>query len=458
MPAIRSSFLAVVFGLSSIALGGLSLYLLLNWPDPPLKTGGSGGSEGLKPGVYVSGEELGRWRPFRDAQAVAADAAQEEKIRQLEKIGYLGGNVEAGGSTGITVSDDRAWSGLNFYTSGHGPEAVLMDMDGNELHRWRCEFDDLVPHFPEAEPDSKNLSRPDEDREFWRRAALYPDGHILAIFEGSALLKLNKDSKIIWALPNRAHHDLTVQEDGSIYVLTRTAMIDPQINESAPVLKDFVVHLSPEGEKLAEYSLWEAVKNSAHSMLLVDAHREGDVFHTNTLEVLDGRHVDRSPFFKKGNILLSFLELNAIAILDPEVDEIVWSMKGMWWGQHQPTLIENGNMLIFDNWGGKTGNQKYSRVIEFDPLTQEIEWIYAGSPDVPFYSLTCGSNQRLRNGNTLITETDNGRVFELTPDNRIVWEFINPARAGEEGNLIASVFELIRYDREYVNFLDAGTP
>ena len=34
--------------------------------------------------------------------------------------------------------------------------------------------------------------------------------------------------------------------------------------------------------------------------------------------------------------------------------------------------------------------------------------------------------QRLPNGNTLITEGSDGRVFEVTPDHKIVWEFISP--------------------------------
>ena len=34
--------------------------------------------------------------------------------------------------------------------------------------------------------------------------------------------------------------------------------------------------------------------------------------------------------------------------------------------------------------------------------------------------------QRLPNGNTLITEGSDGRVFEVTPEHEIVWEFISP--------------------------------
>ena len=34
--------------------------------------------------------------------------------------------------------------------------------------------------------------------------------------------------------------------------------------------------------------------------------------------------------------------------------------------------------------------------------------------------------QRLPNGNTLITESDRGYVFEVTPEQETVWRFANP--------------------------------
>jgi hypothetical protein len=50
----------------------------------------------------------------------------------------------------------------------------------------------------------------------------------------------------------------------------------------------------------------------------------------------------------------------------------------------------------------------------------------------------------LPNGNTLITESDRGRAFEITRSGRVVWEYYNPARAGERKELIATLFEVVR--------------
>ena len=47
-------------------------------------------------------------------------------------------------------------------------------------------------------------------------------------------------------------------------------------------------------------------------------------------------------------------------------------------------------------------------------------------PKDDFFSKSRGSVQRLPNGNTLITESDKGYVFEVTPKKEIVWRFANP--------------------------------
>jgi hypothetical protein len=115
--------------------------------------------------------------------------------------------------------------------------------------------------------------------------------------------------------------------------------------------------------------------------------------------------------------------IDLIGVVDIENNELVWS-----WGagkldkQHHPTLLENGNVLIFDN----RPIDQASRVFELNPLFKAIEWEYKAEPPGDFYSPFRGGNQRLSNGNTLITESDRGRVFEVTPGGQIVWEFYNP--------------------------------
>jgi hypothetical protein len=71
-----------------------------------------------------------------------------------------------------------------------------------------------------------------------------------------------------------------------------------------------------------------------------------------------------------------------------------------------------------------------SRILEIDPVKNQIVWQYTGGdsgrPVWSFYSSFVSSAQRLPNGNTLIDEGMDGPFFQITPDGDIVWEYVLP--------------------------------
>ena len=79
--------------------------------------------------------------------------------------------------------------------------------------------------------------------------------------------------------------------------------------------------------------------------------------------------------------------------------------------------------LIYDN-RGDIKNGGTTRIIEFNPHSMEILWEYPGDSDERLFSSIYGSQQRLSNGNTLISESNNGRILEVTRDGDIVWEYL----------------------------------
>ena len=406
-------------------------------------TVGSAGAAG--PGSGPDGEPgpYGRWRLARGGgEQPYLTEQQRQEIDRLRSIGYLTGSRAAPSTSGVTVHDRvLAYQGLNFFSSGHHSGAALTDMEGNVIHEWELRFIDAWPDKVE-DADTENA-------QYWRGVHLFPNGDVLAIFEGLGMVRLDKDSNIIWKRFGGEHHDLHVQDDGRIYVLTRKAHVVRRINSQTPILEDFITVLDSRGNELRSLSLLEAFEKSRFSnvMKVHGMRRRGDLYHTNAIELLDGRHADKGPQFRKGNVLVSLRLLSLIAIVDMDLGEVVWVMSGMWLMQHDPTLLPTGNILLFDNKGH--GRAHKSKVIEFDPLTQETVWMYAGNDENPFYTQMCGATRRLPNGNTLITESDYGRAFEVTPGGKIVWEYINPERAGERNELIATLFEMIRLPADF---------
>jgi hypothetical protein len=372
-----------------------------------------------------------------NAHAPPASQPSEEEAEKLAAIGYVDGIHLATQTEGVVVYERAlAQPGLNYYTSGHAPEGVLMESSGKVLHTWKLPF---AQAFPKRTKANKHLGA-----RYWRRIHLFENGDLLAIYEGLGLIKLDKNSKLLWAYGGNAHHDIDVQFDGEIYVLTRQPRVVAGLNIGQPVWEDFITILDSSGKEKQNISILKALQSSIYSAALGRDRSipAGDIFHTNRLEVLDGSHESRMPFLKKGNILISICFLDMIAVLDPGSETIVWALSKMWGKQHEPVFLENGNLLVFDNSGvwGK------SRVLEIDPLTHQLIWVFE---DQGFFSEILGSSQRLPNGNTLITDSDDGRAFEITSKKRKVWEFFNPNRAGSNKEFVAVIPEMVRLQPDF---------
>jgi len=393
---------------------------------------------------------VGRWTRVRSgASADELTSDQRRQIRRLESLGYVGGSKLAPTMKSVVVHDpQRAHPGLNLFTSGHAPEALLMDMDGQVLHHWALSY-------WETWPDSE-VDRSDRDTQFWRRARVLPNGDLVAVFGGGlGILKLDRHSNLLWARQNNAHHDLELLPDGDILVLAREANLVPQVHPSDPILEDFILRLGPDGQEKIRVSLLDCFVNSeGHGQIWnKNWKRSGDIFHTNSLELLDGRIADRVPEFAAGRVLISIRRLNTVAVVDLEQVEVVWAFRARFKAQHDATILPDGNLMLFNN----AFQPGASSVNIYDLTTGRRVWRFNGTEERPFYSKSCGTSQMLPNGNVLITESDNGRAFEIDADGVTVWEFYNPYRAGDDQEFIATIFEMLRLPLDFpVDWADAS--
>lgn len=436
---------------------GLMLVLLLTGcgdppsvpePDSPLQAAADtevgGATRGRRARIQqrrrsTAGAGAGERRAQQRPQGArrAEPGGEADLIAQLEAIGYMDGVESFTGVTNVTIHEqDQAWQGLNLYTSSGIPEAVLMDMNGQELHRWRAPLDQVFPDRPVSE---------EEGNSGWRRATLLENGHLLVIFPGFGIARIDKNSRIVWATFDRAHHDMHLTDDGKIYTLTRTAHMVPRIDKDRPILEDYVDVLDTDGNTLRSVSVLEAFEKYAGYEAIWEARTKkiDDIYHTNGIWLLDDAAEARNPAFKAGRVLLSMRHLEAIAVMDLELGEVVWAATGSFKRQHDPRILDNGHLMLFDN----QGDDAHSNVIVFDPKDMSEVWRYPDRAKSDFQSRTCGLAQPLPNGNTLILESNAGRAFEITPEKDIVWEYMNPHTAPkpkEDGDLVATLFEFQR--------------
>ena len=352
------------------------------------------------------------------------------ELANLRSLPYLSSAPDPHGQqSGILTHDKtRAFDGYTLYGPRTQPSASLMEMDGTVVWTWQ-------------QP---------EESDGWQHIQLLPDGGLLVIVKENYVQRLDLNSNVLWRHKTNAHHDLWIKDD-TVWVLDQDIRLAPTIHRSLSTVVDKITLLAlNDGRKLGEIDLLEMLLASPYQFLLPAVSNESfpqnallDILHTNHVEVFDGALAGRSEIFRDGNVLVSIRNINTIAIFDPKTLTIEWL-----WGpsnltfQHHPTLLANGNLLIFDN------GLERSRALELDPLTQTIVWEYE---DAKFFSKLRGSVQRLPNGNTLITESDTGHVFEVTRGGERVWEFANPA-IDEHGNR-AAVWRATRFARAEISFL-----
>ncbi|HXM80082.1 MAG TPA: arylsulfotransferase family protein, partial [Thermoanaerobaculia bacterium] len=329
---------------------------------------------------------------FRPGRPDPADAARSrEAIDGLARLPYLQGYRARTEGAAVRIHDRAGFQdGLNLYTSGHAPVATLMDMEGRVVRRWTVDPSKAFPGLV-LEGDDRERDR------FLRVAHLLPDGGVLALVDQIGLVRLDADARVLWATRARLHHDFVLDPRGGAWALLRGKRSAPDLYPRGPIWEDFVAEFAIDGRILCKVSILDAFRRSSYAPLLARVPREADIFHTNSLQVLDGSLESRSPLFRKGNLLLSIHHLDVLAILDPEQGRIVWALSGQWRAQHSARLLGIGHLLLFDNLGSM---HAASRALEVDPFTQEILWRYGGAEHEDLLSETNGFVQRLDNGNT----------------------------------------------------------
>ena len=346
--------------------------------------------------------------------------------------------------TGLTACvQDKVCPGYLLYAPMTGGGAVLLvDMQGNEVHQWN------LPHppglygylLPNGNLFYGGKTRDDTWDRFpsWKR------------FKGGVMLEADWNGNIVWEHSDKEHHHdaRRTSSGGALYMTVE--LMDPaqaaKVKGGVPgtdaegMWADVLVEVDSNGNRVWEWHAAEHLDPERHVITFNDLRDEWS--HGNTVVPLDD---DR--------VMFSFRNISTVGIIDKRTGDIVWQLGDTVLAQqHDPNLLPNGNVLIYDNGSHRrhTG-QPFSRVLEVNPANNEIVWSYQDSPTYNFFSAYISGARRLPNGNTLITEGMFGRMFQVTPEGEVVWEYINPYfGADAEGQVVNRVFRSTHYLPEQV--------
>ena len=367
--------------------------------------------------------------------------------------------------------------------------AVLYDMNGRIVNKWEgvfgCYDNKLVPggdiygttmHTPGYWLDCTNIVRKDRNNitqwEF-RNGEILPD---LDTGEPIQSARQHHDYQLEGSPCGYYIPGITPRKDGKMLVNSTVNRNLPEFSPH-PVGDTKIMVIDQEGNCLWSWSLFdhwdqlgvETIGRAVHYHCAPVFGRADYVkvtYCNNVNWIGPNRWYDAGDErFHPDNIISDIRILNTSFIIDHRTGDIVWRMGpdfeadkklqdiGQIVGQHHVHMIPRGlpgegNILLYDN-GGQAGlgrptpcaptgyynaTRGHSRVLEIDPVTLEIVWQmtpkeagYLMPLDANrFYSPFISGMQRLPNGNTMITEGSHGRIFEVTPEHELVWEYVCP--------------------------------
>lgn len=323
---------------------------------------------------------------------------------------------------GLTALDaERACPGYVLYTPVFGGgEPRLIDIRGNVVHKWQMPY---PPAFYGYLLPNGNLFYGGKTKEFDRELP-FPFWKVL---RGGAMIETDWHGNVVWEhLDPMHHHDARRTESGGAIYLGLYRMPDElaaQVKGGIPIPSDGaddmwadeLVEVDADGSRIWTWRPHEHLDPASTALTFNDEREEWT--HANTIVPLPNERV-----------LVSFRNISTVAIIDKASGDAVWTLgDDVLAQQHDPSMLPNGNVLIFDNGTHRRSTSfTYSRVIEVNPATNEIVWEYQDKPHLNFHSNVISGARRLPNGNTLITEGFFGRIFQVAPNGEVVWEYINP--------------------------------
>lgn len=321
---------------------------------------------------------------------------------------------------GLTAFDPEASAGgyTLFARQTGGGVVDLIDIAGRTAHQW------ALPVRPGRDAVILGNGNLGYNGSHATSAGLYPAWDL---WHGGDFYEVTPDGDIVWQHEDIYHHHdaqwlpngnllYTVAAELPADMAKRITGGDPAKDGADGIVQsDIVREVNRKNEVVWEWRIWDHIDPADLPI------------HPN----FDRRHwpmINGVSETRDGLVLMSLRTTSGVIAVDKTSSKIVWHAgPDLVAQQHTPIEMEAGTILCFDNGNLRPGmSNSFSRALEFDPEKMEVTWAYTDPTPISFFSPFMGSAERLWNGNTMICESAFGRLFEVTPDSTLVWEYVIP--------------------------------
>ncbi|KAH7260861.1 ASST-domain-containing protein [Fusarium redolens] len=342
---------------------------------------------------------------------------------------------------GLTgVDKDKSFGGYTLFCPLTSDIAHLVDIDGKEVHSWK--LPGRIGRHARILPNGNLAVNTLRTTELTTKDGGPFPFPFFNKYGGGVMSELDPDGKVVRQFTDDlGHHDQYHYGDGR-FLYTGLEALSPE--DSAKVIggvpgseidgityADTINEVDENGNLVWQWKVSERLPRDEYP-LQPHYTREHYPLINSVIPMRDGKH-----------ILASLRSVSAVIIIERSTGDIVWKLgPEILAQQHNATELDNGNILIFDNGAFRNGESiTYTRAIQVDRQTKKIVWEYRDRSQMHnFFTPFMGSAQRLANGNTLLCESAFGRLFEVTQDGYVCWEFINPHFAPYPDQATAKIF------------------
>jgi hypothetical protein len=286
-------------------------------------------------------------------------------------------------------------------------------------------------------PDIKELKKlPNDEYQFGidsgRRGIFFvhpllsSDGSVV-FHQGDLLVKVDKNSRILWAINKSFHHSLEYDADGNIWspsVISPSKTLPRFSNE---IQDDALTKISPEGKLLFQKSVAALLIENGYGGLIFGAGLlERDLVHLNDIQPA----LTSGKYWQKGDLLMSIRNKSTVCIYRPSANKIVWLKTGPWLNQHDVDFVDSTRISVFGNDLVRMErgyrlfdehNEEYIFDFKTDKTTKPYTEFLKKAHVSTYFE---GRSDILPNGDLFVEESNNNRLLRGTK-NDILWQYVD---------------------------------
>ena len=289
---------------------------------------------------------------------------------------------------GDNLSDPVLWFGgawqFTDVCPGYGCLAVAFDTSGKVAHAWPWRPHEIERAATSSVVDGGGAERalPSHIAEIVYPFAMaqYANGHLLVVLHVSnadlffslGLARIDADGYPVWYRHNGSHHWPQMLEDdvalvpgakygdGLLSFDIGQERVDVPCNQKSDYRYDrekidLVNLIDGDGRLLRSLNLTEALLESDYALVLnhnINRPRNCNLLHLNFIRRIEN-DAGGVPGIMPGDLVASFRNLDAFAVIDPESGRIKRLVRGSFKRQHSVQHLEGSTFVMFDNQPGK---------------------------------------------------------------------------------------------------------